>query len=63
MEVQEISETLEEVPEQENDNVYKQTMRKLDAYFTPQLNVPYERHVFRNMTLDDEAVSRLKNRQ
>ena len=67
MEVQEIFETLEDgnAPEEENDNVYKQTVRKLNAYFTPQLNVPYERHVFRKMTQQDDEtvdqyVSRLK---
>jgi len=43
MEVQEIFETLEEVPEEKNDNVYKQTVHKLNAYFTPQLNVPYKK--------------------
>ena len=49
MEVQDIYETLTDIPfeateEGETDNAYKQAVRKLNAYFTPTLNVPYERH-------------------
>lgn len=44
MEVQEIFETLMDpgVPEGEEDDVYKAALRTLNAYFTPQVNVPYE---------------------
>ena len=61
MDVQDIFETLDDVPfvaavEGEVDNVYKQALRKLNACFTPQLNVPYERHVFRSMKQGDETV-------
>jgi len=45
MEVQGIFETLTDpgVPEgEEEDNVYKAALRTLDAYLTPQVNVPYE---------------------
>ncbi|KAL9962010.1 hypothetical protein ACROYT_G031062 [Oculina patagonica] len=46
MEVQDIFETLTDpdAPEGEDDNVYLAAIRTLDAYFTPQVNVPYERH-------------------
>ena len=70
MDVQDIFETLNNVPfvstfEGETDNVYKQAMRNLDAYFAPKGNVPYERHVFRSLKQDtsetvDQYVSRLK---
>ena len=48
MEVQEIFETLTDpgAPAGEDDNAYKAALRTLDAYFTPQVNVPYERHIF-----------------
>ena len=70
MDVQDIFETLTDVPfaplfEGDTDNVYKQAMRKLDGYFTPKGNVPYERHIFRSLKQDasetvDQYVSRLK---
>jgi hypothetical protein len=69
MDVQDIFETLDEIEfvqvEDEEDNVYKQSMRKLDSYFTPKLNVPYERHVFRACRQEsdetvDQYVTRLK---
>ena len=46
--VQEIFETLTDpgVPEGQDDDVYKAALRTLDAYFTPQVNVLYERHIF-----------------
>ena len=49
MEVQEIFETLTDTgaPEGEDDDVCKAALRTLDAFFIPQVNVPYERHVFR----------------
>ena len=68
MEVQEIFETLTDpgVPEGEEDNVYNAALRTLDAYFTPQVNVPYERHIFRQMKQEenemvDQFVVRLSN--
>ena len=68
MEVQEIFETLTDpgVPEGEDDDVYKAALRTLDAYFTPQVNVPYERHIFRQMKQEehetvDQFVVRLSN--
>jgi len=70
MDVQDIFDTLDNVPfvatvEGETDNVYKQAMRNLDAYFAPKGNVPYERHIFRSLKQDtaetvDQYVSRLK---
>lgn len=68
MEVQEFFETLTDpgVPEGEDDYVYKATLRTLDAYFTQQVNVPYERHIFRQMKQEehetvDQFVVRLSN--
>ena len=68
MEVQEIFETLTDpgAPEGEDDDVYKAALRTLDAYFTPQVNVPYERHIFRQMKQEehetvDQFVVRLSN--
>ena len=47
MEVQEIFETLTDpgAPAGEDDDAYTAALRTLDAYFTPQVNVPYERHI------------------
>ena len=68
MEIQEIFETLTDpgVPEGEEDNVYNAALRTLDAYFSPQVNVPYERHIFRQMKQEeyemvDQFVVRLSN--
>ena len=68
MEVQEIFEKLTDpgAPEGEDDDVYKAALRTLDAYFTPQVNVPYERHIFRQMKQEehetvDQFVVRLSN--
>jgi len=68
MEVQDIFETLTDpgAPDGEDDNVYKAALRTLDAYFTPQVNVPYERHMFRQMRQEenetvDQFVVRLSN--
>ena len=32
------------------ENVYKVSIEQLDRYFAPQVNVPYERHIFRTIT-------------
>ena len=55
MEVQDIFEDLQDpgpVPE-EGDNAYKIAIRKLDSYFRVEENIPYERHVFRQLTPQD----------
>ena len=52
MDVQDIFEDLQDpgpIPES-GDNVYKITIRKLDSYFRVEENIPYERHVFRQLT-------------
>ena len=49
MAVQDIYFTLEEVGE-EGDDVFIKVKKTLEKHFTPQSNVPYERHVFRNTT-------------
>ena len=68
MEVQEVFETLTDpdAPAGEDDDAYKAAPRTLDAYFTPQVNVPYERHIFRPMKQEehdtvDQFVVRLSN--
>ena len=55
MEVQEIFETLTDpgAPDGDDDDVCKDALRTLDAYFTPQVNVPYERHIFRQMKQEE----------
>ena len=65
---QEISETLTDlgVPEGEDNNVYKAALRTLDAYFTPQVNVLYKQHIFRQMKQEEhetvnQFVVRLSN--
>ena len=46
MELQEIYYTL--VPE-DNETTFNNCLAALDNYFTPKVNVPFERHVFRQM--------------
>ena len=67
-ELQEIFETLTDpgVPEGEDDDVYEAALRTLEAYFTPQVNIPYERHTFRQMKQEehdtvDQFVVRFSN--
>ena len=51
MDVQEVYLTLEEAPSSSKDvNEYEETMRILDHHFTPQSNIPFERHEFRQMS-------------
>ena len=55
MEVQDIFEDLQDpgpVPA-EGDNAYKVAIRKLDFYFRVEENIPYERHVFRQLSLQE----------
>ena len=67
-EVQEIFETRTDpgVPEGEDDDLYEAVLRTLEAYSTPQVNIPYERHIFRQMKQEehetvDQFVVRLSN--
>ena len=51
----------------ESKNVYDITIEQLDGYFTPQVNVHYERHLFRTMTkliteTVDQFVTRLREK-
>ena len=53
-------------PEGEEDSIYNAALQILDAYFTPQVNVPYERYIFRQMKQEehemvDQFVVRLSN--
>ena len=55
MEVQDIFEDLQHpgpIPEA-GDNAYKVAIRKLDSYFRAEENIPYERHVFRQLSLQE----------
>ena len=50
MDVQDLFEDLADPgPVPANDDGFKEAMRKLDGHFKAELNVPYERHVFRQM--------------
>ena len=61
MDVQEVFDTL---PEQPAENVdgddeatpteYEVAMRKLDCYFLPKINEPFERHMFRGLYQEEE---------
>lgn len=64
--VQDIFETLPQ-PSQPTDGEteYDKALRMLDAYFVPQANVPFERHIFRQLKQEntetvDQFVARLK---
>lgn len=51
----------------EGETVYTVAMEQLDQYFTPQVNVPYERHLFRTMAQlptesIDQYITRLRER-
>ena len=49
--IQDVYYTLLEAREPgEGETVYTVAMEQLDQYFTPQVNVPYERHLFRAFT-------------
>ena len=55
MEVQDIFEDLQDpgpIPEA-GDNAYKVAIPKLDSYFRVEENIPYERHVFRQLSLHE----------
>ena len=47
--VQEIFETLPTIEAGEELNEYEAAVKMLDEYFLPKANIPYERHVFRQM--------------
>jgi len=60
--VQDIFETLPEGGE-EGDNVYDQTVSALNTYFQPHVNIPYERHVFRQITQSEtESIDQFATR-
>ena len=47
----------------EGETVYTVAMEQLDQYFMPQVNVPYERHLFRTMAqLPTESVDQFMTR-
>lgn len=59
MDVQELYETLPDpaplqAPATEDE--YEKALRKLDIYFSTKINVPYERHIFRNLKQEEETV-------
>ena len=50
---------------EDNADEYQKALRTLDAYFSAQLNEPYERHVFRNLKQEegetvDQFITRLR---
>lgn len=63
IDAQDIFETLPEV--EGDDDVFEKAMQALDNYFQPRTNVPYERHIFRQMHQQptestDQFVTRLR---
>ena len=59
MEVQDIFEDLQDpgpIPET-GDNAFKIAIRKLDSYFHVEENIPYERHVFRQLAPKEEETA------
>ena len=50
-------------PVGEEDTEYQKAMRTLDAYFKPQVNMPFERHVFQQAKQDkDETIDQYMTR-
>ena len=59
MEVHDIFEHLQDpgpIPES-GDNAFKIAIRKLDSYFRVEENIPYERHVFRQLAPKEEETA------
>lgn len=58
MDVQEVFETLIDpgAPKGKHDNEFKAALRTFDAYFPPLVNIPYERHTFRQMKQDGSTI-------
>ena len=67
--MQDVYYTLPEAREPgEGETVYTVALEQLDQYFTPQVNVPYERHLFRTMAQlpsesVDQFITRLRERE
>ena len=61
MDLQDIFDTL---PDNGNANDYDKAIEALDTYFNPAVNVPYERHMFRQEESEtiDQFVKRLKQK-
>lgn len=60
LDMQDIFFTLSDTGDEDN---YDQALQKLDDYFSPQENVPFERHQFRQMTQgDNETVDQFVTR-
>ena len=66
--MQDVYYTFPEVREPgEGETVYTVAMEQLDQYFMPQVNIPYERHLFRTMAQlptesVDQFITRLRER-
>ena len=68
MDLQDVYFTLPAAPEPgEGETVFTVAMKQLEQHFTPQVNVPFERHLFRNMAQlptesIDQYVTRLRQK-
>ena len=67
MGMQDIYYTFPETEPEEEEDEFTVAVRLLDQYFSPQINVPYERHLFRNTNqmpseTIDQYVTRLRQR-
>ena len=67
MQMQDIFYTFPTVEPEADQTVYSVALDQLDRYFTPQVNVPYERHLFRNISQQptetiDQLITRLRQK-
>ena len=57
MELQDVYFILPAAQPEEDETAYSVLMKQLDDHFTPQVNEPYERHIFQSMgKLPDESI-------
>jgi len=58
-----VQDIFEILPEAEGDDVYAKTVGALNAYFQPHVNIPYERHMFRQISQSDtESIDQFATR-
>lgn len=55
MDIQDLFDTLTAPAAGGESSEYKTTLKALDDYFTPKVNVPYERHIFHQMKQEESA--------
>jgi len=68
MQMQDIFFTFPTIDPQGDETAYIVALNQLDHYFTPQVNVPYERHLFRNISQQpsetiDQLITRFRQKE